>query len=74
MNIASIKGRTDLVWGDTEYLLSMNTYQFDDYSKVLYEYTSVEEKEESRLKQFPEDCKKAFELGKRLCQTNGKNK
>ncbi len=74
MNIASIKGRTDLIWGDTEYLLSMNTYQFEDYAKVLYEYTSVEEKEEFRLKQFPEDCKKAFELGKRLCQPKGENK
>ncbi|MBP7901502.1 MAG: flavodoxin family protein [Spirochaetes bacterium] len=73
MNIASIKARTDLVWGDTEYLLSMNTYQFEDYAKVLYEYTSVEEKEESRLKQFPEDCKKAFELGKRLCTSKGVN-
>lgn len=49
-----------------ELLFAHNTYQFDDYSKYVCETFTAEEKEAYREKQFPVDCEKAFELGKRL--------
>jgi multimeric flavodoxin WrbA len=52
--------------GSSEYLLSMDTYQFDDYSK--YEASMFDEKHKAQVKreQFPVDCQKAFVMGARL--------
>ena len=52
--------------GTTEYLLSLDTYQFKDYSK--YEASIFDEKHKAQVKakQFPLDCQKAFDLGARL--------
>jgi hypothetical protein len=43
-----------------------DTYQFDDYSK--YETSGLNEarKAQRKLKVFPEDCRKAFEMGVRF--------
>lgn len=52
--------------GPSEFLLSQDTYQFDDYSN--YEASMFDEKQKSlvRAKQFPIDCQNAFDLGARL--------
>jgi hypothetical protein len=50
----------------SEYLLSCDTYQFSDYSLYEVGRFDVEEKERIRKEQFPNDCKKAFELGRQL--------
>jgi multimeric flavodoxin WrbA len=52
--------------GDTEYMVSYDTYQFDDYS--MYEASRFDEAHKAKVKaeQFPVDCKKAFDLGARL--------
>lgn len=56
--------------GPSEYMISTDTYQFDDYSK--YETSMFEEDHKARVKekQFPIDCNKAFELGVKLTTVN----
>ena len=53
-------------FGATETLMVTDTYQFDDYSK--YETSGLNEarKAQRKLKVFPEDCRKAFEMGVRF--------
>ncbi len=55
-----------LVFGASETLLSFDTYQFSDYSKVLATRFNAEEKTKRRREVFPQDCAKAIELGARL--------
>jgi len=52
--------------GESEIVLSCDTYQFSDYSK--YEASKFDEarKAEVKERQFPLDCRKAYELGARL--------
>jgi len=58
------------VFGKSESLLSFNTYQFDDYSKIDQERFDVEAKA-ARLKEyFPQDCQKAFDMGMRFAKGN----
>lgn len=47
-------------------LYAFNTYQFDNYDKYVCEVFSKEEKAAYRDKHFPEDCQKAFAIGKQL--------
>ena len=47
-------------------LFAFNTYQFDDYDRYICEVFSGEEKAAYRDEHFPEDCRKAFELGEQL--------
>ncbi|RKD34969.1 flavodoxin family protein [Lacrimispora algidixylanolytica] len=58
-----------LFHGNSEILLSNDTYQFHDYSK--YDASSIDESHKAKVKkeQFPIDCQSAFDLGVRL--TNG---
>lgn len=54
------------IFGSSETLLSCDTYQFDDYSKVVATRFNAAEKLKRRQEVFPVDCQKAFELGARL--------
>jgi multimeric flavodoxin WrbA len=54
------------VFGSSESLLSFDTYQFDEYTKIDQERFDPEKKAARRAEQFPLDCKKAFEMGVRL--------
>jgi multimeric flavodoxin WrbA len=53
-------------FGASETLMVTDTYQFDDYSK--YETSGLNEvrKAQRKAEVFPEDCKKAFEMGVRF--------
>lgn len=53
-------------FGASETLMVTDTYQFDDYSK--YETSGLNEvrKAQRRVEVFPDDCKKAFEMGVRF--------
>ncbi len=51
---------------EVEHLYSFDTYQFSDYSKVVASRFDPEQKARRRAEVFPEDCRKAFELGARL--------
>jgi multimeric flavodoxin WrbA len=53
-------------FGEAETLCSFETLQFEDYSKVVFNYFDPEERQERHRTVFPKDCKKAFALGARL--------
>lgn len=56
------------LFGYCETLYVCDTYQYMDYSK--YDCNMFDEKHKAvvREKQFPVDCQKAFEMGKRLAE------
>ena len=54
------------MFGQSETLCCNETLQFDDYDKVVFQYFDPEERKERRKTVFPEDCRKAFDLGVRL--------
>ncbi len=58
------------VFGASEALYVTDTYQFDDYSKYESSRFNAEEKEKRRKEVFPEDCRKAFEMGARFALQN----
>ena len=54
------------ILGESEYMCSFDTYQFDDYSKVLATRFDPVKKKQRHEEVFPLDCKKAFDMGVRL--------
>jgi len=62
-----------LIFGQqAESLCSFDTYQFDDYSKVLMESYDPAKKAQRREEVFPQDCQRAYELGARLAGKGNK--
>ncbi len=57
-----------MIFGASESLYSYDTYQFDDYSKVVADRFDSEKKAKRRKEEFPIDCEKAFEMGARFAQ------
>lgn len=55
-----------MIFGHAETLSSNETLQFEDYDKVVFSYFDPEERRERRRTVFPQDCRRAFELGARL--------
>ena len=55
-----------IIFGSGETLLSFDTYQFEDYSKVVAPRFDPVQKLKRRKGIFPQDCQKAFEMGVRL--------
>ena len=58
------------IFGPNEMLLSFDTYQFKDYSKVVASRFNPGEKLKRRQEIFPKDCQKAFKMGARLARGN----
>ena len=56
------------IFGSSEKLLSFDTYQFEDYSKVVASRFNPEEKLKRRQEIFPKDCQRAFEMGVRFAE------
>ena len=56
------------IFGSSEKLLSFDTYQFEDYSKVVAPRFNPEEKLKRRQEIFPKDCQKAFGIGTRFAK------
>jgi multimeric flavodoxin WrbA len=54
------------IFGESESLISYDTYQFEDYSKVYAPRFDPGMKAKRRAEFFPLDCEKAFEMGKRF--------
>ena len=52
-----------MIFGDSEYMCSFDTYQFDDYSKVVSDRFDPKKKAQRRKEIFPKDCEKAFGMG-----------
>lgn len=59
------------ILGAAEYIVSTDTYQFDDYSKYVSSRFDPEKKLQRHKEVFPEDCKNAFEMGVRLVEAVG---
>ena len=57
-----------LIFGATESLFSTDTYQFDDYSKVVATIFDPEKKAKRRKEVFPKDCEKAYQMGVRFAK------
>ena len=55
-----------MIFGSAESLLCFDTYQFEDYSKIVADRFDPEKKAARRREVFPKDCEKAFEMGARL--------
>jgi multimeric flavodoxin WrbA len=71
--VQNFKGMEKLLerfFGESETLLATDTYQFEDYSKYVAPGIDAEAKAKRRQEVFPEDCRKAYEMGVRLC-SNG---
>ena len=58
----------NLIFGESESLFGYDTYQFRDYSKVVADRFDEKKKAKRRKEVFPEDCKKAFEMGARFAK------
>ncbi len=59
----------EMIFGTAESLFCFDTYQFEDYSKVVADRIDVKAKGLRRKKVFPRDCEKAYEMGCRLVTT-----
>ena len=59
------------MFGSGESLLCCDTYQFDDYSKVVADRFDPEKKARRRKEVFPRDCEKAFQMGVRFASKMG---
>jgi multimeric flavodoxin WrbA len=57
--------------GSSESLMSFETYQFDDYSRIESSLFDVEQRARRRKEVFPVDCQKAFDMGVRLGRLDG---
>lgn len=56
------------IFGHSGSIMSYDTYQFADYSEVVADRFDVAAKEKRRREFFPEDCRKAFDLGAALAK------
>ena len=59
------------IFGNSESLMVTDTYQFDDYSKVVAPQFDSEHKAKRRRDVFPIDCQRAFEIGVRFTKEIG---
>lgn len=66
---AASQGYLSRIFGNCDLLLSTDTFQFSDYSKYLSTGFDAEAKKKRREEVFPQDCRRAFELGARLTAT-----
>lgn len=58
-----------MLFGATETLISSDTCQFEDYSKVVADRFDPKQKAQRREELFPNDCEKAFEMGTGFART-----
>jgi multimeric flavodoxin WrbA len=58
-------------FGACELLLSTDTLQFNNYDKYESEWFDKEAKAKRHAEVFPQDCKRAFELGVRMATGHG---
>jgi multimeric flavodoxin WrbA len=66
IHIGSNENYLTRIFGQCETLCCNETLQFEDYDKVVFNYFDPEERKLRRISVFPEDCRKASELGGKL--------
>ena len=62
------KGLLERIFGPSEILCSYDTFQFEDYSKVVAPRFDPQKKAQRKAEVFPIDCEKAFAMGARLAE------
>lgn len=62
----------NMVLGKAESLMCYETYQFDDYSKVVADGIDEAQRKKRRKEVFPLDCENAFNLGVKLVKEQQK--
>lgn len=65
---STIEGYMRLVFGHAESIMSYDTYQFEDYSKVVSDAFDGAQKKKRRQEVFPKDCQKAYDMGVRFAK------
>ncbi len=65
-NLIAMENAMSRTFGSNEVMYSNDTWQFDDYSKYETGAFNAEHKKQVRELQFPEDCRKAFDMGARF--------
>jgi len=68
-HISINEGVLKMIFGASESILSFDTFQFKDYSKVVSDRFDPEMKAKRRKEIFPKDCEKAFEMGARFAKS-----
>lgn len=63
MFLTTVENPLKRAFGETEALFVTDTYQFEDYSKYETSAFNAEEKAKRRREVFPDDCKKAYDMG-----------
>lgn len=61
----NLKGVTERIVGPVEMMEVIDTLQFDDYSKYVSGKFDPLEKKKRYETEFPKDCSRAYEIGKR---------
>lgn len=64
--LSIMRGYLSNIFGECKSLYVYDTKQFNDYSLYLNNMFDAQHKIEQEEKQFPLDCKKAYELGQEL--------
>jgi multimeric flavodoxin WrbA len=64
----SVEFFLEKVFGNVSSIYSMDTYQFSDYSKYYCPSFNEAQKREVHETFFPQDCARAYELGKSLVE------
>lgn len=62
-HFAMTRWSLEMIFGECELMLSTDTMQYDDYDKYDSEAFDGNAKLKRHNKVFPEDCRRAFELG-----------
>lgn len=60
------EGYMQRIFGHAESIMSYDTYQFEDYSRVVSDLFDGGKKKERRQRVFPQDCGKAYDMGVRF--------
>jgi len=63
---ANIERFMTMIFGAHENIFSFDTYQFDDYAKYISSRFDPAAKLKRRKEVFPQDCRKAYEMGVRF--------
>lgn len=70
--VAAAQGVMTRVFGNCDVLLCTDTYQFSDYSKYVSTCWDPVAKKKRRDEVFPQDCKRAYEMGVKLVSAASK--
>lgn len=57
-----------MMFGSSESFFCNETLQFEDYNKVVFSYCDPEELRIRRRVVFPQDCRRAYDLGARMAK------